>query len=572
MSKSLNKLINSGSKKQKSLEATTGNNGVSAGEREGGEEDGNLKKIFTPIELVQHVFDKNVHRLTEDMVQQKVTNWKMVCEQFRKRLQYIVDPASRTTHSPTKQRKSVNNENQSSDNNETTTATNTETFEGNDDSITQKSMDFDDMMHRKSFAVQLEIDGGKSSVQLEEESIAQRVARMIESENTDSSVKANVSGPRKVNTSGPGGKRSVSFATNVDHDNKNKRVSAFTMLTGKESGTSGDTYDDFEGDGMNSDNFKALAVVKNFHNPFHNNPSHVRHEGDNQQQQLQNQEGSSPLKINKKPQLLEKKHRLVDWRDHGLVYKIVGQTSIYQVPRDPTISDNWMSMFASSKTISASTSNAAITLTDESPTSTKPNTPALTSRPGSRASGFGSRKSSAKAPTFGPLERLRSMSIKGLTLESDPNDAPFSHVLSNPSSRPQTAPKLTELSVAITDNDDDGEDSSKKTESTKKTVRDDIERPVSTSSTKEAPTVSIEVLGKKSYWLESKSLAIQEKLKIMDEVYRKQQEIDRNTEYKDGRIKRIPKKRNTMEARRKVFMEYLQNRIESKFDHLDQDD
>lgn len=534
MSKSINRLINSGSKKQKALESTVG---------EDDESSATLKKVYSPVELVKLAFDKNIHRLTEDMVNKKVTNWKSVCEQYRKRLEFIVDPSSRVE---TKKGCTEDDANSRDEGNSVAT-----------------SMDFDEMMHRKSFSVQMEIDGGKSSVQLEEEAIARRVAQMIDLETTSSSRPTTA-----LDVTEKQSKRNVSFAPAVDKDNKkssnhgNDRVSAFTLLTGKE--RSDDSFDDFEGDGMNSDNFKAVTVVKKFHDPFHSASKHGKLDGDDTHLSNQNDD---PGKVNnKKPLLLPKKHRLVEWRDHGLVYKLIGQTSVYQVPKDPTVSNNWM---VSSESGLPSYSLKDIVITTDSPTSTKPSTPAIGSRPSSRAAMMGRKPSMKKTPSFGPLERLRSMSIKGLTLESDPNDAPFSHVLSTSTSRPPSAPR--NQSTSLVDDDYKNEVDEKKGGVT---LKDSIVAEASTrfQSSKESSIVDLEVLGKKSYWLESKGLAVQEKLKIMEEVYKKQQEIERNTIYKDGRVKRVLRKKNSMEARRKIFMEYLQNRIESKFDHLDKED
>lgn len=47
-------------------------------------------KLFNPQEFVKVIYTRNVHRLTDDMVKRKISNWKSICERYKKRLEYIL--------------------------------------------------------------------------------------------------------------------------------------------------------------------------------------------------------------------------------------------------------------------------------------------------------------------------------------------------------------------------------------------------------------------------------------------------------------------------------------------------
>lgn len=54
-------------------------------------EDSQRRQIVHAADLAQICYDRNVHRITEQMIQKKVTNFKSICERIKKRLLYAMD-------------------------------------------------------------------------------------------------------------------------------------------------------------------------------------------------------------------------------------------------------------------------------------------------------------------------------------------------------------------------------------------------------------------------------------------------------------------------------------------------
>lgn len=49
------------------------------------------KKIYSIKDYIHYLYQKNVHRFTEDLINKKVSNWKSICDRYKKRLLYLID-------------------------------------------------------------------------------------------------------------------------------------------------------------------------------------------------------------------------------------------------------------------------------------------------------------------------------------------------------------------------------------------------------------------------------------------------------------------------------------------------
>jgi hypothetical protein len=50
-----------------------------------------MKKVYSLREYVQYLYQKNVHRFTENLILKKASNWKSICDKIKKRLLYLID-------------------------------------------------------------------------------------------------------------------------------------------------------------------------------------------------------------------------------------------------------------------------------------------------------------------------------------------------------------------------------------------------------------------------------------------------------------------------------------------------
>ena len=541
LSKSLNKMINSGSKKLKSIDATSASDAATATSAaasgdEAGEDGGTSgnegtnneevtfdvsKKFFTVNEFVQFVYFKRIHRLTENMIVKKVNNWKDVCETFKKRIEYLLNPQSMMRDG--------------------------------------KVMSLEDMKKRKSFAVNMQTDSNliatlKDQTEHHSKSRNEPTDVMINIESRPGSTGEMKSGDMTViKTSPDRNKTETTSSTAVPSSGtKSKTLKRQVSFAVNDSDNHAHGLSDFASSNANEEG--EVSITKSFQTPYGIYPKYGHKHAIN--------EDSEEKKTRSKYSILAKRNRFVIWKDQGLVYKIIGKPFVYPVNMQVAKQDinSWMV--------------EGVTTESNSPSPSRPGTAATLSRASSRGS-LKRQPSLRKTPSFAPLERLRSMSIRGLSLLSDPNDTPFANLPENFSRPGKTNANM----------DDEDEAFKKNNEiiNALNTVRNEFANTnTSTNTSISATTTSnvtakkyavqeINVLGRKSFWLESRKIAMQEKLQIMEEVYKKEQETYHKTEFKDGRVKRYPRKRDTLEARRMKFIDFLKNRIESKFDAMDKD-
>jgi hypothetical protein len=429
--KSTSAFLLTSSKSIEGLRSKKGERGGGSGGGSGGDDidDGTenflSKKIYTIKEYIQYLYQKNVHRFTENLILKKVANWKSICDRYKKRLLYLID-----IYDPS------------------TANSNVSKLRGND---SFDVMSAEDMNNRKTFAVNYDYNNSRSqSMMVNGQETKQQESSIpigqITTLNNDSPSK------NSNNNKPP---RNVSFAAN----NSISIIENRTI-----------SHDEKDINSVNFDNFSPsqLPILQaiNEHGittATANDTSFI-----DTSNNTMNEDGDI-LTGSNRPKILAAKAKLFSWKQHGLVNKVIGTPRKYVIPKEENKEkedeiDSWVL---------------------SSPSSTQEDRKKMLVKQLSTTLG---------APSPPPKQPPKARRLTKLDKElAELADLTFKPAASSTSSSRSPSPVKN------------------KKKSSSKFVKSDE------TTTEEDEKEEVEVLGKKSFWLEGKKRTIEEEVQKHEE-------------------------------------------------------
>jgi hypothetical protein len=274
--------------KKSTGEGGTGESGGGVGGDDDGTENFLSKKIYSIKEYIQYLYQKNVHRFTENLIIKKVANWKSICDRYKKRLLYLIDIYDSSTAN-----------------------VNVSKLRGND---SFDVMSAEDMNNRNTFAINYDYNNSRSQSVIVNGQEGKQLEPsipigQITTVHTDSPLKNNLNKPP----------RNVSFAAN----------NSISIIENRAS------HDEKDINSVNFDNFSPsqLPILQaiNEHGVT-SAATNVATFIDNNNSTM-NEDGDILTGINR-PKILAAKAKLFSWNQHGLVNKVIGTPRKYVIPKE----------------------------------------------------------------------------------------------------------------------------------------------------------------------------------------------------------------------------------------------